>query len=287
MRRGPAGLGALVLLALAAAGCGSSGSGSPAVPTVAPARTFKLVGFTPTGAVTAKRPVELSFRIQLPSGATLTRFREGAGPHTGVHLIIVRDDLSEIVHRHPTVAPDGTVRQTVSFPAPGRYHVLVDAYPVIPETPQLANFQLTATTVVRGTETHVPLPAYAPRVRVGGYRVEIERLPRITALEPAFVAIRIRDADGQAPRLQPYYGALAHAIFFRAGSLAYFHTHICAPGAPGCGTLVGGRTLTGTGTASGRLNVGILLPQSGSWRLFLQFKVHGRILTAPFTLRVR
>jgi hypothetical protein len=257
------------------------------VPTVAPARTFKLAGFQPGAAVPAHRAVQLSFRIVLPSGKTLTRFKTGAGPHTGVHLIIVRDDLSQIVHRHPAVAADGTVRQSISFPAPGRYHVLVDVYPVIPETPQLVNFQLTSTVSVRGAARPVPLPAFAPQVTVGGYRVRIEQTPRITELEPSFMTIRIRAANGKAPHLQPYYGALAHAIFFREGTLAYFHTHICAPGAPGCASLVGGPALKGSGTAGGRLHVGVLLPQAGRWRLFLQFEVHGRILTAPFTLQVR
>ena len=36
-------------------------------------------------------------------GTTLTKFRRGPGPHTGVHLIYVRDDLSTIVHHHPPV----------------------------------------------------------------------------------------------------------------------------------------------------------------------------------------
>jgi hypothetical protein len=35
------------------------------------------------------------------------------------------------------------------------------------------------------------------------------------------------------------------------------------------------------------LHVGVLLPVSGTWRLFLQSKVDGRVITAPFTLDVR
>ncbi len=119
----------LVLLAGVLAACGSSGSGSPSNPTVAPAKTFQLAGFTPGAAVAPRQPVVISFHVVLPSGETLTRFKKGAGPHTGVHLIIVRNDLASIIHRHPRVAADGTVRQTVTFPAPGRYHVLVDVYP--------------------------------------------------------------------------------------------------------------------------------------------------------------
>jgi hypothetical protein len=273
-----------VALAALLSACGSSGSSSPSIPTVAPAKTFRLAGFQPVAAVRAHRAVVLSFHIVLPSGKTLTRFKTGSGPHTGVHLIVVRNDLSVIVHRHPKIAPDGTVRQSLTFPEPGKYHVLVDVYPILPETPQLVNFQLTASATVSGVARTVPLPPYTPVVRVGGYKVQIEKTPRITALQPAFVTIRIRDANGQTPHLKPWYGALAHAIFFRVGSLAYFHTHICAPNAPGCSSLVG-RALTGSGTASGRLHVGILLPQSGTWRLFLQFRAGGHVETAPFTLQ--
>jgi hypothetical protein len=275
----------LVALALALAGCGSSGSGSPAVPTVAPAKTFHLGGFTPTAPVQAGRPAVFSFHVVLPSGKTLTDFRKGSGPHTGVHLIIVRDDLAVIVHRHPKIQPDGTVRDSVVLPKPGRYHVLVDIYPILPATPLFVNFQLTASATVAGAFKAMPLPAYHPEVTVSGYKVRIEKTPRITALHPAFVTIKITDAKGRSPHLQPWFGALAHAIFFRKGSLAYFHTHICAPRAPGCGALVGGRALTGTGSANGLLHIGILLPQSGTWRLFLQFQVHGTVRTATFTLQ--
>jgi hypothetical protein len=274
-----------VALAALLSACGSSGSSSPSVPTVAPAKTFRLAGFHPGAVVRAHRPVVVSFHIVLPSGQTLTRFKTGSGPHTGVHLIIVRNDLSVIVHRHPKIAPDGTIRESITFPEPGRYHVLVDVYPILPETPQLVNFQLTTSATVSGVARTVPLPPYTPVVRVGGYEVQIEKTPSITALQPAFVTIRIRDANGKTAHLKPWYGALAHAIFFRAGSLAYFHTHICAPNAPGCSSLVGGRALTGSATASGRLHVGILLPQSGTWRLFLQFRAGGHVETAPFTLQ--
>ena len=36
-----------------------------------------------------------------------------------------------------------------------------------------------------------------------------------------------------------------------------------------------------------QLTVGVLVPVSGVWRLFLQCRVGGRVLTAPFTLHVR
>ena len=39
----------------------------------------------------------------------LTKFRTGAGPHTGVHLIMVRSDLGTIIHLHPPVGAGGRI----------------------------------------------------------------------------------------------------------------------------------------------------------------------------------
>ena len=86
--------------------------------------------------------------------------------------------------------------------------------------------------------------------------------------------------------MTPWFGALAHAIFFRSGSLDYFHTHVCAPGMTGCTSVLGPTRVTGRVTRQGHLRVGVLLPVGGTWRLFLQCKADGRILTAPFTLSV-
>jgi len=44
----------------------------------------------------------------------------------------------------------------------------------------------------------------------------------------------VKGPDGKPPALTPWFGALAHAIFFRAGTLDYFHSHVCAPGATSC-----------------------------------------------------
>jgi len=63
----------------------------------------------------------------MPSGQPLTQYKTGSGPHTGVHLIIVRDDLRYIIHQHPPVGPDGRLSQTVTFPAPALSPALTGA----------------------------------------------------------------------------------------------------------------------------------------------------------------
>lgn len=274
----------LVGAALLAAACSSSSS-RPPNPTVAAARTFRLEGFRPAQAVAPGRPFELSFRIEKPEGGTLTQYRTGAGPHTGVHVIVVRDDLSTLIHRHPPIAADGTVRQRFVLPTGGRYRVLVDVYPRL--AGPLRNFQLTADVRASGSAAPEPLPPFRASQVVDGYRITLSGARTIKAVTPTFANVSVIDPQGRPVRFGEWYGAFAHAIFFRAGSLDYFHTHVCGPSTPACAAAVGGAPVVGKSTQPGRLDVAILLPVPGTWRLFLQFKPGARVVTAPFTLTVR
>jgi hypothetical protein len=266
--------------AVAVTGCSSSSS-RPDVPTIAPARTYELAGFEPQRLARAGS-ARLSFTIRQPSGKPLTAYKRGPGPHTGVHLIVVRRDLGVLIHRHPPIGRDGRIEETIRFPSPGPYRVLVDAYPA-----GTRNFQLHRDLRVAGPYKPRPLTPFEPVVTRDGYRVTLSGPRRLHAIEPASLAATITDPQGRPARFTPWFGALAHAIFFRAGSLDYFHTHVCGTTTPGCISFLGGAKVVGRPTAPGHVLVGVLLPVAGDWRLFLQFKTGGRVLTAPFTLRVR
>ena len=232
----------------------------------------------------------MAFDVRTPSGEPLTHYKTGSGPHTGVHLIIVRNDLAYIIHEHPPIAPDGMLHQRVTFPAPGPYHVLVDAYPDVSGEPP--NFQLSRGVRVAGRYRPARLPRFHARQVIDGYHFDMHGSPagpNIHAIQAQFVHIDVAGPDGRPVHFTPWFGALAHAIFFRQGSLDYFHTHVCAPDAPNCGALAGvtASRVSGRATAPGKITIGVLLPLPGTWRLFLQLKQEGKILTAPFTLSVR
>jgi hypothetical protein len=278
-------LAGMALAGLAAlTGCGgSSGSGVNA-PVIGAARVFALSGFSPAGAVSAGRPTTVAFTVTMPDGHPLTRYRTGGGPHTGVHLIIVRDDLAYIIHEHPPIGADGRLRQVVRFPAPGTYRVLVDAYPNLPGVQP--NFQLFRTLTVAGPYRPRPLPPFTADQTIDGFHIDVQGHPRLHAIQAAFVNVRVRDAGGRNVSFVPWFGALAHAIFFHQGSLDYFHTHVCGAAALNCASVLGGARVTGRASAPGRLTLGVLLPVPGTWRLFLQMKLDGRVVTAPYTLKV-
>jgi hypothetical protein len=270
----------LLLLAVVLAGCSSGGSKKI---DIKPARTYKLSGFLPKGTIAPRKPTTVAFTIDQPSGSALTAYRTGAGPHTGVHLIIVSDDLSTIIHRHPPMQSGGRFEQRVVFPAPGRYRVIIDAYPK--NGGPVPNFQLFRDVQVRGVPEPKPLGGYHAVQRVDGFTFTAPHRPRVAALQSSLMTIHVADAAGKPARFVPWYGALAHAIFFHVGTLDYFHTHVCAPGATGCTSLIAGSRVTGTSAAPGKLTIGILLPTPGTWKLFLQAKPDGRLVTVPYVLK--
>jgi hypothetical protein len=278
-------LGCLVAVAVAS-GCGGGGSTGLAPPPVQAASTTRLGDFRPSGPVSAGKPVTISFHIIQPSGKTLTQFAEGPqlGPHSGVHLILVRDDLSQIIHRHPPIGAGGAISETVRFPAPGPYRLLIDVYAkgssgVLPYD----NFQMKHTIHVSGAYHPQPIGAVRKSVTADGYRFEIRHLPKLRVAQAAVLDVHVSDAAGRPAKFTPWYGALAHAIFFHERDLSYFHTHVCAPNSAGC-TGVG--AIAGSSSKPGVLHVGVLLSEAGVWRLFLQCQIGGRVVTAPFTLKV-
>jgi hypothetical protein len=273
----------IAVAVLVLTGCG--GSSKSTFPTVGAARTFEIAGFEPAAPAAAGQPAKVSFVIRQPDGKPLTRFRRGPGPHTGVHLIFVRRDLAEIVHRHPPIAADGTISDTITFRDPGPYRLVVDVYPSA-AGPQ-RNFQLFGALRVSGDYHPGKLPPLAATNVVDGYRFTLKHPPSLHAIQAGLLTIHVTDPNGRPARFTPWYGALAHAIFFRRGTLDYFHTHVCAAGAVGCTSALGAATVTGSSSTPGKLDVGVLVPVPGTWRLFLQCRVAGHVLTAPFTLRVR
>jgi hypothetical protein len=272
---------ALVALALLAAACGGGGT-ALAPPTVAPAKLYTL-DWESSSHLAKAGPTTVRFAVVMPDGRVLRDYRKGPGPHTGVHLIIVRNDLSSIIHEHPPIPASGQLKLPIDLPRAGHYHVLVDVYPGASGAPR--NFQLTHPLRVGSTDVQAPLPPYSPVVHVAGLTFRVKQLPTLHLAVPASVIVDVTDSHGKPVHFKPFYGALAHAIFFSEGSLNYFHSHICGTD-PAC-TAGFASPATGHSTKPGKLELGVLLPATGTWRLFLQIFWGGKLVTAPFTLRVR
>ena len=199
-------------------------------------------------------------------------------------MIVVADDLSTIIHRHPPPNAQGHVSEQFVLPKAGDYTVLADIYP---KTGPIPNFQLRYDIHADGKASPKPLPAFKAKQTVDGYTVDLHGNPKLRVAVPKILKATVTAPNGKPAPFDVWYGALAHAVFFQKGTRAYFHTHVCGPNTPGCTSIVGQPTIKAQSTKPGVLHAGILLPGSGTWELFLQFKSNGKVVTVPYTLKVR
>src|SRR3954451_17576930 len=270
----------LVSVPLALAGCGSGG-GTGGI-TIGKAKQIQVVDFQPTAPVQPGKPFTVSFHIENPGGSTLTTYKNGSGPHTGVHLIFVRRDLDVLVHLHPPIGKDGQITQEVTLPKPGPYQLLIDVYATVPGQP-FPNFQLRENLKVAGPYTAQPLPAFKATQAVDGYTFRMTSSPVVKPDLAEPLVVRVTGPDGKPVHFTPFFGALAHAIFFQPRVLTYFHTHVCSPDAPNCGGVPSAPT---TRTAvPGLIKAAAILPLPGPWEVFVQCQVGTRLFTVPFTLK--
>jgi hypothetical protein len=200
------------------------------------------------------RRFELSFRILGSDGRAVHEFDV---EHTKrMHLIVVRRDLTGFQHLHPTLAPDGTWTTPLTLPEAGTYRVFAD-FSVGGKPTTLAD-DLQVDGAVRSRE----LPAPAKSADTDGFHVRLaDGVVRAgTESELTFDVTR----NGKPVAIQNYLGAKGHLVALRQGDLAFLHVHPDA----------------------NSLRFEADFPNAGGYRLFLQFKVAGRVHTAAFTLEV-
>lgn len=206
-------------------------------------------------------PCDWSFRIVTSSGDVVTEFDEAHGQRS--HLVVVRRDLTRFQHLHPTLDSDGTWRvEAFTLPDPGVYRAFVDL--VVDGRPTTLGFDLFAS----GAMEVAPRPDTARHATTQGYDVEL-RTDEISAGESTELAFEIRRDGEPVSRLDPYLDALGHLVALREGDLAYLHVHPAE-----------------TRPDSGRVEFAAQFPTLGRYRLFLQSKPDGSLITTQHDIRI-
>ena len=165
----------------------------------------------------------------------------------------VRDfDLEHTKRMHLIVVR----RDLLTLPQAGTYRVFAD-FSVNGEPTTLAD-DLQVDGDVRSRE----LPAPAKSAEADGFRVRLTD-GTFRAGQESELTFDVTD-NGKPVSLQDYLGAKGHLVALRKGDLAFLHVHPDASS----------------------LRFEASFPNAGSYRLFLQFQVAGRVHTAAFTLEV-
>ncbi len=202
----------------------------------------------------------LTYHIRDGDGSAVADFEETHGESS--HLILVRRDLTRFQHLHPELAPDGTWSQRITLPDPGVYRAFVDV-------------RVDGRSTTLGVDLFVPgtvdvdsIPDSTREAAADAYAVSLAA-GEIAAGEEIVLEFEARRGGEAASRLDPYLGALGHLVALRDGDLAYLHVHPEA-----------------TDPESGLVRFATTFPTAGRYRLFLQVKPEGRLITVPFDVRV-
>ncbi|MFE1438505.1 hypothetical protein [Streptomyces sp. NPDC058739] len=215
-----------------------------------------------TARVPAGEETVLRFTVRDQDGRPVTEYRREHEKE--LHLIVASRDLTTYRHLHPVRGADGTWSTGAEVPAAGSYRVFADF------TPAAGGENLTLGTDLAVTGRYAPaeLPETGARATVDGYTVELTgSLAPGAESDLTFEVTRA----GEPARLQPYLGAYGHLVALRSGDLAYLHVH---PHDEARGTAASGPEVAFTAAA----------PSTGDYRLFLDFKVDGKVRTAAFTV---
>jgi hypothetical protein len=267
---------ALFIAALGAIGGGAAAVGSalPSSAGATSAMSDEAMHDAPRGLTASAAGYTLApVRSTLAAGGDMLRLRildeRGRAVHdfdleggVRLHLIVVRRDLAGYRHVHPRLRRDGSWSVPLRLTQPGAYRVFAD-------------FERDGRKIVLGHDLFVagamtPRPLSAPvgSVRTGGFEVSLDA-PPLRAGRDAELEFAVRRGGALVERFERYVGMRGHLVALRAGDLPYTHVHEVEGEAE-----------------RGRLRFAAELDEPGTYRLFLQFKIDGRVVTAPFTVEV-
>lgn len=198
------------------------------------------------------------------------------------HLILISRDLSEFQHLHPDMDPDGTWRGSVTFPKPGPYRFYLDV------TPTGASQQVLRSDItVAGEASPATVEVDASPKTVEGVRIELSSDPAELKQGDAMLTFRLSRDGKPVSDLEPYLGAMGHLVIVDEAGEQFLHAHPMNEStessphthAPGEGHAPerGGPEVT----------FHTSFPAPGVYKMWGQFQRGGRILTAPFVVRVQ
>ncbi|MEU4693128.1 hypothetical protein [Actinoplanes sp. NPDC023714] len=210
----------------------------------------------------AGRAQKLEFTVHGPGGAPVTTY---AVVHDKpLHLIVIRRDLTGFQHLHPEMAPDGTWSIDLTLAEPGSYRMIAD-FTALVGGAQLAT-TLGSDLTVAGDYAPVTLPAPARATSAESYQVAYEGTPGTASTQPLLMTVT--DAAGKPVAVEPYLGAFGHLVVLRQNDLAYVHVH------------------PENQLVDGKVKFWLSAPSAGTYRMFFDFQVAGKVSTAAWTVVV-
>lgn len=185
-----------------------------------------------------------------------------------LHLFIVGRTLDYFAHVHPEPAGEGTFDLKHDVP-PGEYMLIADFLPQggVSQTVQRA---VVTAGYTRPLMAPVPDPPVGPPEQIlDGVRIRLDT-GELAPRKEAGLRFTISDEATGEPvtDLEPFLGAPAHMLIVRADLTEVIHGHPDRQDVPSV------------------IEFDPLMPTAGIYKLWLQVQRKGKVLTAPFVIRV-
>lgn len=218
--------------------------------------------------VAAGASTGFSFHITGPDDHALTRYQ----PYESklVVFYLIRSDLTGYREFDPTMRQDGTWVVDLPPLAPGSYRTYVSFAAPDSSAGTPMHYELSSPLTVPGRSADATLPAPSQSTTTDGYTLKLSGTLKAGTTIP--LAISVTSGGKPVIYFNRYLDGYAHLTGFRIGDTALAHM------------LSTGRA--GGPNGSGALTAQALFPESGTWRLFVQFETAGELHTAAFTVNV-
>ncbi len=237
-------------------------------------RSYCIKSSGPALAARPNTPVSYLFSIVDDEGNAVKDFK--IAHEKILHLIVVRKDLNEFQHLHPEFDANTGVftLSNLTFPTPGDYRIFADFVPgsamMGPDSMPLT-VTLSEDVKVAGSYTPQAIGTPIKIVNVEGYTIALATDPQASVTGMNTLSFKVTKDGKPVTNLQPYLGALGHAVVLKEGTLDYIHAHALQKA---------------TAIQNGTINFHVEFPYSGNYKVFMQFQ-HGGKVTTSFVVLVK
>ena len=205
-----------------------------------------------------------------------------------MHLFVVTSDLSRLWHLHPQEIDTGTFEQILPDIPRGRYHLFGDLV-------HRTGVSETVTSVfetpgIQGTPLHGDDSRWAAADPHAARIVWVRDEQPLVAKRLTMFTFRLDDESGRPARdLELYMGMPGHAVFVRRDRGVFAHVH------PSGSAPMAALEIAAQGSSPHAVHEAVLpptvsfpygFPEPGDYRIFVQMKRGGKVVTAAFDVEV-
>lgn len=239
-------------------------------------RTYHLQSDSNGKTYAVNTPSEYSFTIVDEQGNTLKDFTI---THTKIlHLIVVRKDLAYFQHIHPDFNPTTGIftLKGLTFPVDGTYRIFADFAPGNAQMDAMG-MPLTATVLedvsVGNSAKYTPQPIGTEETTKTFRGLTVKLAMHGTPISDTQNMLMFNLSQNGKPvtDLQPYLGALGHAVILRESTLDFIHAHPIEDV---------------SATQNGLVDFMVSFPEAGKYKVFTQFQQNGKVITTDFVVTV-